>query len=100
MPAKPIVAISSLLFLAALLAGSAVPADTTLSAKAIKASLRTATPEEGDFIERAVAAAESGKLPPAVLESTFQWAKRKPNFRFQYFKRGLSYRAAKLGISL
>lgn len=80
---------------------SPAPAGTTgLNAAEIKAGLRTATPEENGFVERVVALAQAGTLPPQLVESTFQWARKKPNFRFQYFKRGIIIRAAQRGISL
>jgi len=71
-----------------------------LNAAQIKAGLRTATPEENGFVERVVGLAQAGTLPPQLVESTYQWARKKPNFRFQYFKRGMIIRAARLGISL
>ncbi|MGQ9574862.1 MAG: hypothetical protein ACUVUC_06055 [Thermoguttaceae bacterium] len=73
---------------------------TVLDAATIKAALRTATPEEGGFVDRVVNMAKNGQLPPQMVESTFQWARRKPFYRFQYFKRGMILRAARAGISL
>ncbi len=71
-----------------------------LDAKTIKAGLETARIEEGDFVERVVRLARQGKIPPWLVESTFEWARKKPERRFQYFKRGLILRANKLGISI
>lgn len=71
-----------------------------LNAAQIKAGLRTATPEENGFVDRVVGLAQAGTLPPQLVESTFQWARKKPKFQFQYFKRGVTLRAAKLGITL
>jgi hypothetical protein len=72
-----------------------------LDAAKIKAALHTATPEEGGFVDRVVSLAKAGKIPPALVESTFDWARKKPYpHRFQYFKRGLTLRAAKAGIAL
>ncbi|MCR4413316.1 MAG: hypothetical protein NUV77_12930 [Thermoguttaceae bacterium] len=82
------------------IASGAESATTTLDAQTIKAGLRTTTVEEHGFVDRVVGLAEKGVLPPQLVESTFQWARKKPYFRFQYFKRGLILRAAKLGISL
>jgi len=73
---------------------------TILDAKTIKAGLQTAKIEEGDFVERVVSLARKGTIPPWLVESTFEWARKKPEWRFQYFKRGLILRANKLGISL
>ncbi len=72
-----------------------------LDAAKIKAALRTATPEEGGFVDRVVGLARAGKIPAELVESTFDWARKKPYaHRFQYFKRGLTLRAAKAGIAL
>jgi len=76
-------------------------AATSLDAATIKAALRTATPEEQGFVDRVVKLAQNGTLPNGLLESTFLWARKKPvEHRFQFFKRGLILRAAKLGIVL
>ncbi len=82
------------------IASAAESATTRLDAQTIKAGLRTTTVEENGFVDRVVGLAEKGVLPPQLVESTFQWARKKPYFRFQYFKRGLILRAARLGISL
>jgi hypothetical protein len=75
--------------------------DPILDAAKIKAGLRTATPEEQGFVERVVDLAKKGKLSPAVVESTFQWARKRPfQHRFQYFKRALIERAKKEGVML
>jgi hypothetical protein len=90
------------LLLVPLMAGLAA-ADTPnrLSADIIKAALRTAKPEEDGFVEHVVHLADTGVLPKSMLHGTFQWARRKPvRHRFQYFKRGLTIRAAKAGISI
>jgi hypothetical protein len=72
-----------------------------LDAAKIKAALRTATPEEGGFVDRVVGLARAGKIPAELVESTFDWARKKPYaHRFQYFQRGLTLRAAKAGITL
>ncbi len=72
----------------------------SLDAKTIKAGLKTTKVEEGDFVEKVVKMAKKGEIPPSLVESTFQWARKKPAWRFQYFKRGLTVRAAEMGISL
>jgi tRNA(Ile)-lysidine synthase TilS/MesJ len=71
-----------------------------LDAAQIKAGLRTAAPEEEGFVERVVTMANEGKLPLSLVDSTFQWARKKPEHKFQYFKRGLIVRAAKIGIAI
>lgn len=93
--------LAALLFVLMVLTVRTATADTTvLNAETIKAGLRTATVEEQGFIDRVVELAKDGTLPPELVESTFQWARHKPAYRFQYFKRGITVRAAKLGIGL
>ncbi len=95
------VALSSLLTLAMLLLiASRTQAATPLDADAIKAALRTATPEEEGFIDRVVAMVGKGTLPRELFDSTFLWARKKPRNKFQYFKRGLTLRAEQQGIRL
>lgn len=72
----------------------------SLDATTLKAALHTATPEEDGFIEKVLAKVEDGTLPVAMVESTFLWARQKPKNKFQYFKRGLIERAARIGIDL
>ncbi len=80
---------------------AAAETPSRLSAGVIKAALRTAEPEEGGFIEYVVYLADMGVLPRSILNGTFEWARRKPvRYRFQYFKRGLTVRAARAGISI
>jgi hypothetical protein len=75
--------------------------DPVLDAAKIKAGLRTATPEEHGFVERVVDLAKKGKIPPSMVESTFQWARKRPfQHRFQYFKRAMIERAKKEGIKI
>ncbi len=69
-----------------------------LDAETMKAALHTATPQEEGFIEYVVERVERGTLPLDLVQSTFLWAKRKPQKRFYYFKQGLILRAAQRGI--
>jgi hypothetical protein len=71
-----------------------------LDAATMKVALRTATPEEGGFIDHVLALVDKGTLPLDLVESTFLWAKKKPRNKFQYFKRGLTVRAEQQGIHL
>lgn len=73
---------------------------TRLDAATIKAALRTTTVEEQGFVDRVVALTNEGTLPADLVDSTLQWARKKPKHRFQYFKQALIVRAAKLGIDL
>ena len=76
-------------------------ATPVFDAEQIKAVLHTATVEEGGFVTWVVGLVNQGKLPADLFESTLLWAKKKPaHLRFQYFKRGLTQRAAAIGIDL
>ena len=72
----------------------------------MKVALRTDTQEEDGFVEDVVDRVTNEKrprterLPAEMVEGTFQWARRKSRLRFQYFKRGLTLRAAKIGVRL
>jgi len=95
------IAMTSVSFLATAFAGPSEAAEgTRLSAATIKAALRTTTIEEGGFVERVINLTKEGVLPADLVDSTFQWARKKPVHRFQFFKRGVTVRAAKLGIAL
>ena len=74
--------------------------DSPLDAKTMQVVLHTATPEENGFIEYVLSRVDKGTLPLDLVESTFLWARKKPNHKFQYFKRGLILRAEQQGIHL
>ena len=73
---------------------------STFTADEIKAGLRTATPEEGGFVDYVVGRVEQGALPDSLVTSTFIWARKKPRRKFQYFRFGLIRRAREQGIGL
>ncbi len=75
-------------------------AQAQLDAETMRAALRTATPEEDGFIDYVLELVDQGRLPRALVESTFQWARKKARHRFQYFRYGLIVRAAQQGIEL
>ena len=86
-------------------AGAAEGSDSAraqLDARVIQADLRTADPDEEAYITYVVTLVNQGRLPRALVESTFLWARRKPvgSRKFQYFKRALLLRAARVGIRL
>jgi hypothetical protein len=101
--------IALLAFLAAVLLFPTV-ADAqrmSLSADELRDALRTARPEENGFIDDVVDRVNNAnrpaneRLPAAMVESTFHWARGKnTRYRFQYFRRGLTVRAAKIGVRL
>ena len=56
----------------------------------MKAALRTTTIEEGGFIDSVLVKVGKGQIPADLVDSTFQWARKKPyKHRFQYFKHGV-----------
>lgn len=71
-----------------------------LDAETMKAALKTATVEEDGFIDGVVSLVNAGKLPRSLVVSTFIWARKKPRWRFQYFRFGLIMRARWSGIRL
>jgi hypothetical protein len=71
-----------------------------LDAKTMKAALKTATPEEDGFIDGVVDLVERGRLSRSLVVSTFVWARRKPRWKFQYFRFGLIVRARWRGIRI
>jgi hypothetical protein len=79
-----------------------VQADSTrLNADTMKAALRTSTAEEAGFIDYVLNLVGKGTLPADMVDSTFQWARKKPyKHRFQYFKQGLIVRADNIGIHI
>jgi hypothetical protein len=64
----------------------------------LEAGLRARRPEEFAFIGRVVAMVERGDLPLSLVQSTFQWARKKRPYPYVFFERGLKRRAAALGI--
>lgn len=90
----------ALLALLAIWDRQSASAGPKLDARTMKAVLRTATVEEEGFIDRAVNAALDGTLPPSVVDSSFEWAKRKPKHKFQYFKQAVLHQAAQQGVEI
>jgi hypothetical protein len=75
-------------------------ADPKLTADVMKLALRTSTAQEDGFIEYVLERVDKGTLPLKLVQSTFLWAKKKPNKKFFYFKQGLILRAKQQGIVL
>jgi hypothetical protein len=57
-------------------------------------------PEEFAFIARVVRMVELNQLSRLLVDSTFQWARKKRPYPYVYFERGLKVRAARLGINV
>lgn len=77
-------------------AQAGAPLDTTK----LKVALQTATQEENGFLDHLSDLVVSDKLPRHLVESTLLWARKKPEHKFQYFKRAITLRAAKIGVAL
>jgi hypothetical protein len=88
------------LFVLLVAAGARAADNGILDADTMKVALRAATPDENKFIDDVVALVDLGVLPPAMVNSTFLWAKKKSRYRVQYFKRGLQTQAEAIGITL
>jgi hypothetical protein len=80
---------------------------TGLTVEEVKNGLRTASPEENGFVEDIIDRVNNAsrptneRLPAAMVQSTFQWARGKNSrHRFQYFRRALILRAARIGVRL
>lgn len=68
--------------------------------KTLEEVLRARRPEEFAFIDVVTDRVANGTLPRSLVESTFNWARKKPHYKFQYFEQGLRVRAKKIGIVL
>ena len=74
---------------------------TQLDPETMRMALQTANPSEEEYIYYACALVDRGFLPPNMVNSTFQWARKKPYpKKVQYFKYALTTQAAKVGITL
>ena len=73
---------------------------TQLDAKTIRMGLRTTWVEDQGFIERVVVMSQEGKLPGSMIDSTFDWARKKQRHQFQYFKSALTVQAEQIGVDL
>lgn len=66
----------------------------------LETALRARRPVEFRFIDKIVAQVDSGDLPRDVVQSSFNWARKKPSKRIQYFEQALRLRAKRKGIKL
>ena len=63
--------------------------------------LKARLPAEFRFIARVVWLVENNRLPISLVQSTFEWARRKKSYKTSlvpYFERALRLRAARRGI--
>jgi hypothetical protein len=61
--------------------------------------LKARTPDEFAFIAVVVAKVNAGELPVKLVDTTFEWARRKSH-PMQFFEFGLRERARKAGVLL
>lgn len=88
---------------AAPLRGQASGASPPTLQEELEKGLKARRPEEFEFIARVVQMVEKKQLPLDLVNSTFQWARKRTRFeRYPcvFFERALRLRAAKLGIDL
>ncbi len=80
---------------------SAADAAVTVNLKdQLEKGLEARLPSEFAFLAKVVQMVENGTLPRSLVDSTFIWARRRPQRRFQYFERALRVRASRLGIRI
>ncbi|MCS7304057.1 MAG: carboxypeptidase-like regulatory domain-containing protein [Thermoguttaceae bacterium] len=75
-------------------------ADSPLNGDKLITVLRPDHPVDKDFLVYAGAVLEAGYLPASLVESTFLWARQKPQHQARYFREGLIRRARLQGIEL
>jgi hypothetical protein len=68
--------------------------------KTLNEVLRARREEEFAFVDRVMNLVKNGTLPRSVVVSTFNWARKKPRYPFQYFEHGLRERAKQIGVHL
>lgn len=69
----------------------------------LEKGLRARRPEEFAFIARVLQMVDEGTLPLDLVQSTFQWARKKTDFKkypFPYFEQALRLRAKRIGIAI
>jgi len=97
---KTFLSIVAAMFLASFLVAWPADAGAPLDVDMMKAALRTETAEENGFIDRVSDLVVKDVLPRDMVDSTFLWARKKADHKFQYFKRGLKRRAKEIGVKL
>ena len=80
--------------------GSAGGAQVADLKKQLEAGLKARRPQEFAFIARVMALVDAKELPRELVQSTFDWARKKQPHPFQYFERALRIRAAKIGVDI
>jgi hypothetical protein len=80
--------------------GGTVGSSTLSLKETLEKTLRARRPEEFAFIDLVIEKVDDGTLPRSLVESTFQWARKKPRHAFQYFEFALRTRAKGIGVEL
>lgn len=68
--------------------------------KTLEQVLKARRPEDFAFVARVVELVDAGTLPRDMVESTMNWARKKPRRQFQYFEFALRARAKQIGVEL
>lgn len=66
----------------------------------LEKGLKCRRPVEFEFVGRVVDLVDAGVLPRSLVDSTFDWARKKRDKNVQYFEFALRTRAKKLGVDL
>lgn len=66
----------------------------------LEKDLRARRPVEFAFIARVIELVDKGKLPLAMVNKTYLWARRQPTHPFQYFQRAMLVQAEKIGVDI
>jgi len=80
-------------------AGGGSGVQVTLQTR-LEKTLRARRPNEKQFITLVVAQVEQGQLPRSLVDSAFNWARKKPSQKVQYFEQALRLLARKRGLRL
>lgn len=68
--------------------------------RTIKAGIKARRPSEIAFVESVVAKVKRGELSPALVRSSFMWARKQPKNQAVYFEQVLRRMAERSGVSL
>jgi hypothetical protein len=66
----------------------------------LKRGLKAKRPADEEYLDHVADLVEDGTLPRSLVDSTFDWARHKREPRVPYFRKALSVRAQRLGISI
>ena len=75
-------------------------AQVRLDSETIKAGLRTTVVEDNNYVAFLVTLVDQGRLSNDLIDTSFDWARKKTKLQYQYFKRAVITRADQAGIKL